>query len=211
MKKTKADAMKTRASLLDAGLRVFARDGYAESSLETISAATGMTRGAFYWHFKDKADLLDQIDQRESAKLDGLVNGSLTPGTSPLKKLQSLLCMVIDNFYESEAFRMYIDVTWHKLSTGHFNKIMPSKIVFVQGFLDLLEKLLRDALQAGEVKSGLDIPLTAFHLSCLINGFYRLYFAAPDQARDKEKLKRLFNDYLASIQSTGNLNNMEIK
>ncbi len=203
MKKTKTESLKTKAALLDAGLRVFARDGYAESRLEAISAATGMTRGAFYWHFKDKADLFDQIDQRESARLDDLVNASLAPGTSPFKQLRGLLWMVIDNFYESEAFRLYIDVTWHKLSTGHFNKIMPSKITFVQGFLDLLEKLLRDALQAGEVKSGLDIPLAAFHLSCLINGFYRLYFAAPDQARDKEKTRRLFNDYLASIQSPG--------
>jgi TetR/AcrR family acrAB operon transcriptional repressor len=209
MKKSKTEALKTKAALIDAGLRVFARDGYAESRLATISSETGMTRGAFYWHFKDKADLLNQIDRRESARLDGLVIEALPPGDSPFTKLRSLLWMVIDNFYESETFRLYIDVTWHKLSTGHFNKIMPSKITFVQGFLNLLEKLLRDARQAGEVKNGLDVPLAAFHLSCLINGFYRLYFAAPDQARDKKKIKRLFSDYLASIQSTGNVKNRE--
>jgi TetR/AcrR family acrAB operon transcriptional repressor len=211
MKKTKTEALKTKAALIDAGLRVFARDGYAESRLATISSETGMTRGAFYWHFKDKADLLNQIDRRESARLDELVNAALVSGASPFARLRSLLWMVIDNFYESETFRMYIDVTWHKLSTGHFNKIMPSKITFVQGFLNLLEKLLRDALQAGEVKKGLEIPLVAFHLSCLINGFYRLYFAAPDQARDINKTKRLFADYLASIKSTGNAINKGIK
>jgi TetR/AcrR family acrAB operon transcriptional repressor len=202
MRKTKTEALKTKAALLDAGLRVFARDGYAEARLEAISAAAGLTRGAFYWHFRDKADLLGQIERRESAKLDDLVRDALANGDSPLEKLRSLLGMVIDNFYENETFRMFIELTWYKLDAGHFKQIMAAKIAFVQGFLGLLETLLDDARRAGEVKSGLDVRLAAFHLSCLINGFYRLYFAAPDQARDKKKTKQLFEEYLAFITPT---------
>ena len=57
MRKTKEEAERTRQQILDAARRVFYAHGVGRSSLESVARAAGVTRGAVYWHFKDKADL----------------------------------------------------------------------------------------------------------------------------------------------------------
>ena len=56
-RRTKEDALATRHALLDAAERSFQVHGVARTSLAQIAEAAGLTRGAIYWHLKDKADL----------------------------------------------------------------------------------------------------------------------------------------------------------
>ncbi|WP_394850650.1 TetR family transcriptional regulator [Pendulispora brunnea] len=60
-RRTPEDAAKTRETILDAGLRVFAELGFAAAQLEEIAKRAGVTRGAFYHHFTNKADLYGAI------------------------------------------------------------------------------------------------------------------------------------------------------
>lgn len=64
MRKTREDSESTRQAILDAAERVFCERGYAATTLDAISRAAGMTRGAFYWHFRDKAEVLAALHGR---------------------------------------------------------------------------------------------------------------------------------------------------
>ena len=57
VRKTKEEAEQTRKELIQAARRVFHQCGVSRSTLEKIAKAAGVTRGAVYWHFKDKAAL----------------------------------------------------------------------------------------------------------------------------------------------------------
>lgn len=57
MRRTKEEAERTRCELLAAAERLFLEQGVAHTSLEQIARAAGVTRGALYWHFANKADL----------------------------------------------------------------------------------------------------------------------------------------------------------
>ena len=59
VRRTKAEAEATRQALLDAAERLFEARGVSRTSLQDIASAAGLTRGAVYWHFRDKADLFD--------------------------------------------------------------------------------------------------------------------------------------------------------
>ncbi|WP_119965647.1 TetR family transcriptional regulator [Simplicispira lacusdiani] len=72
-RRTKADAMATRNALLDAAERLFEEKGVSRTSLQDIAGAAGATRGAIYWHFKDKADLFNAMMERATAPLDQLL------------------------------------------------------------------------------------------------------------------------------------------
>jgi AcrR family transcriptional regulator len=63
----------TRAKLLEAGARVLAGEGYYGATVEDIAETAGFTRGAFYAHFADKADLLlTLLEEQGRAGLDDL-------------------------------------------------------------------------------------------------------------------------------------------
>lgn len=62
MKATRAQMMEeTRAKLIAAARRAFAEHGYAGTSMDDLTAAVGLTRGALYHHFGDKRGLLAAV------------------------------------------------------------------------------------------------------------------------------------------------------
>src|SRR5258706_2776656 len=75
-RRTKEEALETRTGILDAAERVFHEKGVAHASLEDIAAAADVTRGAIYWHFKDKADLFDAMMQRVVLPMDAIREGA---------------------------------------------------------------------------------------------------------------------------------------
>src|SRR6476646_831039 len=70
VRRSKEDALATRSALLDAAEHVFLAQGVAGTSLNDIALAAGTTRGAIYWHFKDKADLFNAMMARVTLPLE---------------------------------------------------------------------------------------------------------------------------------------------
>lgn len=62
----------TRSKLIAAGRKAFAERGFAAASMDDLTAAAGLTRGALYHHFGDKTGLLSavvaQVDGEMAAK-----------------------------------------------------------------------------------------------------------------------------------------------
>ena len=54
----RAEGREARDELLTAALRVFARRGYREAGVDEIAAEAGYSKGALYWHFSGKEELL---------------------------------------------------------------------------------------------------------------------------------------------------------
>ncbi|RYF70416.1 MAG: TetR family transcriptional regulator, partial [Comamonadaceae bacterium] len=68
-RRTKQDADATRTRLLDAAEQVFYQKGVSRASLNDIACEAGATRGAIYWHFKDKGDLFNAMMDRVTSPL----------------------------------------------------------------------------------------------------------------------------------------------
>ncbi|WP_347250664.1 TetR family transcriptional regulator [Zoogloea sp.] len=67
VRKTKEEADITRRHIIAAARRVFLACGVGRTTLERIAAAAGVTRGAVYWHFRNKSELF--FAMREQAIL----------------------------------------------------------------------------------------------------------------------------------------------
>ena len=57
----RAEGRAARDDLLSAALRVFARRGYRAAGVDEIATEAGYSKGALYWHFSGKAELLDVL------------------------------------------------------------------------------------------------------------------------------------------------------
>lgn len=87
-RKTKEDAQATREEILNAAEACFLEHGVFRTSLEMIAAGAGYTRGAVYWHFKNKIEVLDAVIERGQAPLlMGLDNVVWSDTMSPLESL----------------------------------------------------------------------------------------------------------------------------
>lgn len=77
-RRTKAEAEQTREQILDAAEGVFLERGVARASLEEIAQTAGVTRGAVYWHFRNKADVFDAMYCRVHLPMEDLFNQVLS-------------------------------------------------------------------------------------------------------------------------------------
>lgn len=64
----------TRAKLTAAAREAFGRLGYSETSMDDLTAAVGLTRGALYHHFGDKRGLLRAVAETIDAEMDARLN-----------------------------------------------------------------------------------------------------------------------------------------
>jgi AcrR family transcriptional regulator len=66
----RSQGREAREELLTAALRVFAGRGYSEAGVDEIAAEAGYSKGALYWHFSGKEQLLTAlIDERIDAPM----------------------------------------------------------------------------------------------------------------------------------------------
>jgi len=86
---TKAEQSEaTRAALVGAAEALFTERGFADTATEAVVHAAGVTRGALYHHFTDKADLFRAVYERLEQRLIAHVTEAVGGLTEPLAVLQ---------------------------------------------------------------------------------------------------------------------------
>lgn len=58
MRRTKEEAEKTRQHILENAIALFEQHGYGRTSMNDIAKASGVSRGAIYWYFAAKSDII---------------------------------------------------------------------------------------------------------------------------------------------------------
>ncbi len=67
-------SQETANRILNQAVRIFLEKGYHGTSIEDITRAAKLTKGALYWHFRSKEDLLKKIvEEYEKRFLDGMI------------------------------------------------------------------------------------------------------------------------------------------
>lgn len=96
MRRTKQEAEETRLAIMSKALELFSEKGIDVTSLSEIATAAGVTRGAIYWHFKNKWDLFDAIWLHYSEPVDRLGQASHDEDEEdPLGRLAELLKLIL--------------------------------------------------------------------------------------------------------------------
>lgn len=115
-RRTKADAQATRESLLDAAEQLFQARGVSRTSLNDIAVAAHATRGAIYWHFKDKADLVNAMMERVSLPLEQmLAHKQLVQAQDPVAELHAAMLEVLRLIATDAQTRRVLQIATHKV------------------------------------------------------------------------------------------------
>ncbi|OIR04522.1 HTH-type transcriptional regulator TtgR [mine drainage metagenome] len=137
VRKTKEDAELTRQRIIDAARAVFLARGVSRSTLEHIAAQANVTRGAVYWHFKNKTEIFHAIREQVFLPLidrmdDTLSVENMAKNTEdPLSQIEHSLCVTIHELNENIEMRQTYE-------------IMMIKCEYVDEFATVLQQILNN-------------------------------------------------------------------
>lgn len=107
-----AEASPLVDALLDAAFRVFAERGYRATRLEDVAEAAGVTKGAIYYHFDGKEDLLRRAVRQRHRAIFGEIERALATETAPASvRIRFVLRKVWQHWTEpgwGHAFRLMV-------------------------------------------------------------------------------------------------------
>lgn len=153
-RKTPEEAARTRQRILDAAVEVFARDGLANATLAQIAEQAGVSRGAIYWHFKGKQDLLQSILDEQAHPLEDAV-----PAGIGFQAGWQRLHEDLGESISGDAPRKLSEIILHKSERTAASEPIPLRLEQLrEGFMRRLQRLLADAVASGELAAELDIP-----------------------------------------------------
>lgn len=114
-RRTKEDAAQTREAILDAAEHVFHEKGVSRSSLEEIARRAGCTRGAVYWHFAHKRDVLHALGKRiDSIMIEQRELMLQAAEADPMAALRGYLHYVAEDLLQNERACTILDIFLHR-------------------------------------------------------------------------------------------------
>jgi TetR/AcrR family acrAB operon transcriptional repressor len=172
VRKTKEEALETRNRLLDTAEHVFSVRGVSRTSLAEIALAAGVTRGAVYWHFRNKADLFDAMMERVTLPMAqgsaGMSNASVE---NPLAHIKASALGVLLRLAGDEQTQRVFDIVNHKceyvdemetLRMRHHDSCMAC--------IDHVEAGFKNAIRKGLLPRGVNARRAARGMHALIDG-----------------------------------------
>jgi len=174
-RKTKTEAAITREQLLDAAERVFREQGVSRTSLAEVAAAAGVTRGAVYWHFKDKADLFQAMCERATLPLDLLLSeAAASPCADPLTALRELAVGVLTALATDARAQAVFEVIFHKTElTGDLAPVAGERESERCQCVGNIQRLVQQAVAVGQLPTDTDPELAGRLLHACVAGIMR--------------------------------------
>lgn len=186
-RRTKEEAQATRHKLLDAAEHLFQEQGVSRTSLQDIARRAGATRGAIYWHFKDKADLFNAMMERVTLPMEASFSSEATDsegandsGVNALQGIQHATIQALQQIATDAQTRRVFEVATQKVEyVEELQAVRLRHLAVRNGFLGRIEH----GMKAAAHQSSLQLPLTASvaarGLHALIDGLIQNWLLDP--------------------------------
>lgn len=196
VRKTKEEAEITRRQIIDAAHRVFHECGVSRTTLEKIAAAAGVTRGAVYWHFKNKTDLF--FAMRDEAKLpmvDQVVFHE--DDADPLGGIERALQILIRILAEQPEVRETFEIISFKCEyVDEFAQVLQNASCQLE-FLDKLTRAYERAQSHGQLRAGFTPSQLAHDSFLFVGGLFKHWLGRMPDARFQEWANQLIHTHVA--------------
>jgi AcrR family transcriptional regulator len=184
----------TRRFLLEAAAQLFDERGYAATSISDISALSGRTSGAIYFHFANKEKLALAVVEAHFATWPALV-GSVRSAPGPaLEKLVGLSFTVARAFRDDVVVRAGSRLWMERKA---IDEPLPTPFV---GWIDTVTALLEEARAEGELADHVDPRTTALAIVYAFFGLHTVSDALDGRDHIEEQLRDLWLVLLAAVQ-----------
>jgi len=210
-RRTKEEALATRHKLLDAAEHLFQAQGVSRTSLQDIARRAGATRGAVYWHFKDKADLFNAMMERVTLPMEESFNHEneqqQAPDESGLNAIDRIRLSTgnaLRQIVTDPQTRRVFEVATQKVEyVEELQAVRLRHLTVRNGFLERIEQSLETAASQMKLALPVSTSVAAQGLHALIDGLIQNWLLDP-QAFDLLKVGQCAVDvYLRGLGFPG--------
>ncbi len=176
-RKTKEESEETRKAILLAALDVLSEKGYSRTTFVDIARRIGMSKGAVYWHFKNKqallAALMEEMRHREELLLAGEAGAVTSLDGLKAYLVARLRIATRDELRRKFAFFMLLQMEW---SVDVMEAVRRELMHIRMEPFDEFGPILNEARRRGELREDIDIATTKDMLKGMWIGLLTVYF-----------------------------------
>ncbi len=201
MRRTKEEAEQTRKLLLKSALHVISEKGFNAFRLSDVAEHVGLTRGAIYWHFGNKKELLIALFKERLDPFFEIFDNVLVEDITPLQKLEKIFCVFLQKLKEDKEFLENQNLEFMDKRTIHE---MPEIEEYFQErgmkFFNMFSAIVQEGINQGEIR-----PVNPSYFSTLMSatiaGFADIYIKRRRNLVDIENPKELFDLFIHGLKN----------
>ena len=137
----------------------FARYGYQGTTIDRIASAAGVTKGALYYHFRDKEELLFEAVQDRITEFEQRVVGSVSPSTDPAGALTEIARVCVHIATKNNLRRFILTLMVEALDTNP--RLSEAFRGILRRFRSYLAGIVRVGQEQGVFRRDVDASLAA--------------------------------------------------
>lgn len=190
----------TRRHILDAAARAFSEHGYRGISLNDIVRESGLTKGAFYFHFPSKEALALAVFRDKQESWIAQTMAAVTQRTRALDQLEAMLDVCCDIFERDDSARA-VSRLCHELSSEE--DLRPHSQAHLSAWFDATAQLIVRAQQEGDVRPEVDARIAAETICSAFIGIEEVSAAMSKLADFRGRIDGLRALVLAALKTPG--------
>jgi TetR/AcrR family transcriptional regulator, fatty acid metabolism regulator protein len=186
----KAPPIDKRRQILDAAIRVFARQGFHSTRVADIADEAGVAYGLVYHYFKSKDEVLNELfSERWSLLLAAIEETDASATLTPREKLAAVASFIVDSYRHDPELMKVIIVEVTRAANSFGRTHLPE----IRRAYDSIAKIVADGQEVGAFRGDIDSSFVSMSfygaIEQLLSGW--IFEVIPASATDFEEAKEL--------------------
>ena len=199
VRKTKEDAELTRQQIIDAAREVFLARGVSRSTLEHIASKANVTRGAVYWHFKNKPEIFYALRDQVFLPLIDRMDDTLAveSNVDPLTQIENSLCDTIHELNENMKMRQTYEIMMIKCEyVDEFATVLQQILNNCSNITEKIQLAYERAKEQNLLTSTLTPHALALDTHLFFSGLLHMWVKDADGSRFRHQAKQLIQSHI---------------
>ncbi len=200
MRRTKEEAQVTRQHLLEATIKIMSLKGYAGTRLEDVAEEAGVTRGAIYWHFGNKKELMIALLKERIDPYFKIIEDMTKKDMPAVKKLYSMMVQLFKKMESDQFFTAHQRFGLIEYASRD-DFCEAKKCINERGekVFYALSGMIKDGQEEGNIRKDVDPEAVALNILIFFKGYGFFLQHEEDREMFSSKRKAMIKNMLYGV------------
>lgn len=166
--------------IIQAAMEAIAERGYAQTTIEDVAKKLGVSKGAVYWYFSSKEDLLQEVFATILAEIQRVAYDGYN------RPFEEVLTLIFERYSLSDEKRRALFYEMFALASRNTPRVGHVVLEYVNGMVSLAEEGIKRGQQKGTITTETDARTLALLIVALYSGIQDYALTYMDHAEMRQ-------------------------